>query len=120
MRDSDWNLLLARIRDGKCTPFLGAGASAHRLPLGANIASRWAADHGYPLDDVEDLARVAQFLAVDQDDAMSPKELLTAEFRAITDTEAPTEIDPHPVLASLPLPLYLTTNYDDAIFDALI
>lgn len=27
--------------------------------------------------------------------------------------------DPHRVLASLPLPLYITTNYDDLLFDAL-
>lgn len=119
MRNADWKLLLARIRDGMCTPFLGAGASAHRLPLGASIATRWAADHGYPLDDVHDLARVSQFLAVDQDDAMYPKELLTSEFKAFADTEVPSGIDPHDVLASLPLPLYLTTNYDDSMFEAL-
>jgi|SRR4051794_38067082 len=120
MRDTDWNLMLARIGDGLCTPFLGAGAAAHALPLGAQIARRWSAAHGYPLEDVNDLARVSQFLAVHQDDAMYPKELLTQELQALPPAEATLPFEPHTVLAALPLPVFITTNYDDSMYRALV
>src|SRR5437867_1776553 len=107
MRDTDWNLLLGRIGDGLCTPFLGAGAAADALPLGAQIAERWASAHGYPLEDVHDLARVAQFLAVHQDDAMYPKELLGDELGALPGPDLSSAGEPHAILAGLPLPIFI-------------
>ena len=112
--------MLARIGGGLCTPFLGAGAVAHALPLGAEVAGRWSEVHGYPLDDAHDLARVAQFLAVHQDDAMYPKELLSIEFARMPPLDLSVAAEPHVVLASLPLPVFVTTNYDDSMFRALI
>jgi SIR2-like domain len=119
MRQPDWRLLLARVADGLCTPFLGAGAVAPTLPLGSGIAKRWAAEHEYPLDDAQDLAHVSQFLAVYQDDAMYPKELISAELAAhpLPDFSAAGEV--HGVLAHLPLPIFITTNYDDSMCAAL-
>ena len=38
LEDKDWDPLLRRIKAGKCTPFLGAGAAYGVLPLGAEIA----------------------------------------------------------------------------------
>jgi len=73
LEDKDWNLLLRRIKDGKCTPFIGAGACYGKIPLGNEISRDWASTHKYPLNDCSDLARVAQFLAVNED-PMSPKE----------------------------------------------
>jgi hypothetical protein len=119
VRETDWTLMLARVADGACTPFLGAGAAAHALPLGGQIARRWAADHEYPLEDADDLARVSQFLAVHQDDAMYPKELLSRELEALPPTDVTGADEPHAVLAALPLPLFITTNYDDSMFRAL-
>ena len=80
LRDSDWRLLLSRIKNGACRPFLGAGTCVGTLPLGGEIAARWAEEHEYPLDDPHDLARVAQNLGVAQDDAMYPKELICADL----------------------------------------
>jgi hypothetical protein len=120
LRQSDWKLLLARVADGLCTPFLGAGATAHALPLGAEIAQRWAETHDYPLDDAHDLARVAQYLAVYQDDAMYPKELLGRELGALPLPDFSEAGEPHAVLARLPLPVFITTNYDDAMYAALV
>jgi hypothetical protein len=119
LRDTDWRLLLARIADGACTPFLGAGATAHALPLASDIARRWAGDHGYPLGDADDLARVAQFLAVHQDDAMYPKELIGDEFAQLDPPDFTADGEPHALLASLPLPIFITTNYDDSMYAAL-
>ena len=118
---SDWERLLPRIREGKCTPFLGAGACDGSLPLAKDIAQEWAQEYVYPLAaDRDDLARVAQFLAVTRD-PMFPKEQLLRRFQR-EDCRSPdfSEPDePHAVLADLPLPVYLTTNYDGFMVEAL-
>lgn len=118
MRDSEWSLLLRRIENGECTPFLGAGAAAHALPLGRDIAREWAEQHDYPLDDRDDLARVAQFLAIYQD-GIYPKELLRERLRDVPGPDVGVPGEPHAVLARLPLPVFITTNYDDSMADAL-
>jgi hypothetical protein len=119
MEERHWELLLRRIKDGKCTPFLGAGASYPAIPLGASIAREWSKEFGYPFGECDDLAQVAQYVAV-KSDAMNPKE----EFinRYVKDAKPPdfSELDePHGVLAELPLPVYMTTNYDDFMMRAL-
>lgn len=117
--DADWILLLRRIKDGKCTPFLGAGTSSGVLPLGSDIALQWAQQYGYPLEDCADLPRVAQYLAI-QFDPMFPKEEIIRQF--FRDPPVPdftTPHEPHNVLAELPLPVYITTNYDDFMTKAL-
>ena len=58
--ESDWELLLKRIAEGRCTPFLGAGVCYGTLPLGSEIAAAWAKKEEFPLDDCSDLAKVAQ------------------------------------------------------------
>ena len=40
--DRTWKRLLREIRDGQCTPFLGAGASFPTLALASTIAAAWA------------------------------------------------------------------------------
>ena len=119
MLDSDWHLLLRRISSGACTPFLGAGACFGTLPLGSDIATRWAAEHGYPLEDSSDLARVAQYIGVHQDDAMYPKELISAELDGVGPPDFSDQGEAHSVLAALPLAIYMTTNYDDFMAAAL-
>jgi len=113
-----WKLLLQRIRMGRCLPFIGAGASAGVLPLGGEIARKWAGEYGYPLADTSDLPRVAQFVAVTYD-AMYPKLELLELFKGRQPPEFTASDDPHGVLARLPLPMYITTNYDDFMFRAL-
>lgn len=122
LEDKDWNLILERIKVGKCTPFLGAGACAGTLPLGSMIAKDWAKKHGYPLEDCNDLVRVAQFLAVEVD-PMFPKEDILNQFeKKLKQDGLPNLMDkeePHSVLADLPLSVYMTTNYDDFMVRAL-
>ena len=122
MNTDDWNLLLGRIKDGKCTPFLGAGVNYGILPLGGRIAQDWAAQEGFPLRSSEDLANVAQFLAVKYDDPMYPKERILKQLALDKkpDFSQPDEhLDCLRALAGLPLPVYLTTNYDDLMVEAL-
>jgi hypothetical protein len=119
LEENSWKLLLKRIAIGKCTPFLGAGASFGVAPLGSDIARAWAKEHKYPLEDCTDLARVAQFLAV-QEDAMYPKEQILEEwFKDIEPPDFTDPDEPHRLLAELPLPVYMTTNYDDFMVQAL-
>jgi hypothetical protein len=118
LQDRDWNLLLRRIKAGKCTPFLGAGACFGVLPLGGKIAQDWAQEFGYPLEDHRDLSRVAQYLAV-QFDPMFPKEEILKYFMGVTPPDFTEPNEPHGVLANLPLPVYITTNYDDFMVKAL-
>ena len=115
----DWDQLIRAIRDQRCTPFIGAGACYGVLPLGADIARQWAKDNDYPLEDSNNLIKVAQFLAVDSY-PMFPKDEIVEWFKKLNaspDFNDPNE--PHRVLAELPLPIYLTTNYDDFMMRAL-
>ncbi len=118
--DKDWEILIQRIKDKKCTPFLGAGAAYGVLPLGADIAQDWAQKYEYPFADSSNLIAVAQFLALKMD-PMAPKEEIIRMFATLN--KAPDFSDrcePHRVLASLPLPIYITTNYDNFMMQALV
>lgn len=133
--DEDWAVLLQKIKAGRCLPFLGAGACYGALPLGGAIAEYWADAHGYPMEDRHDLIRVAQYLAV-RFDREYPKNEILELFRQIRDRDFPdgrapkfaegltapnfkARDEPHGVLARLPLPVYMTTNYDDFMMQAL-
>ncbi|HEY0322966.1 MAG TPA: SIR2 family protein [Pyrinomonadaceae bacterium] len=119
LNNENWNFLLEDINNQRCTPFLGAGVCYGVLPLGADIAKTWAQDYGYPMDDSEDLIKVSQFLAVEQY-PMFPKDELVKLFQTLNkspDFNDPEE--PHRALAELPLPIYITTNYDDFMMKAL-
>jgi hypothetical protein len=97
MRNEEWELLLGRIKDQKCTPFLGAGAAAGTLPLASQVAADWAKAAGYPLDDAHDLARVSQFIGVRLNDAMAPKERIC---ELLADVEEPHFDAPEPSFLS--------------------
>src|SRR5258708_40251864 len=110
LSDSDWKLLLHRIKEGRCTPFLGAGASFPALPLGGGLAEQWSSEHSYPLADRTDLPRVAQYLAVTYD-SMFPKERLAGSFKKCAPPDFSRRDEPHNVLSGLPLPVYINANY---------
>lgn len=117
--DRQWELLLERINDGECTPFLGAGACYGVLPLGSEIAREWSEGYHYPMtDSCGDLPRVAQFLAVEYD-SMFPKGKIVKKFEGVEPPDFDEPDEPHGILADLPLPIYITTNYDDFMFRAL-
>jgi len=117
--DRDWDNLLYRIKAGKCTPFIGPEVVQAIVPTEAAIALAWATEHAYPLNDPDNMARVAQFLAVRRDPAFPADEVARrlAQLKTQPDFDDPDE--PHNFLASLPLPLYVTTNYDNFMVQAL-
>jgi hypothetical protein len=120
LSESDWDGLLSRIRSGQCTPFLGAGMSSEKIPLGAEIAQKLALDprFKYPLADTKDLVKVTQYIALTVD-AARPKELVAEIINAAGYPDFQNLDEPHMALAQLPLPLYITTNYDDFMYVAL-
>jgi len=118
LKPETWSILLERINNQRCVPFLGAGASFPALPLGSTIAAEWAREYDYPGDNPKNLVEVAQYLAIKFDPAY-PKEKMLKQVASAKrpDFNAPDE--PHALLADLPLPIYLTTNYDDFMVCAL-
>jgi SIR2-like domain len=123
LQEADWKRLLRRIQSGKCTPLLGAGACYGALPLGADVAEYLAQRYGYPFPDRNDLVRVAQYAAI-QSDPNAPKEDVVDILRAAGPpkySQPPkfgTDGEPHGVLAGLPFPVVVTTNYDDFMLQA--
>jgi SIR2-like domain len=118
LSDKDWDNLLGLISDKDCTPFIGAGAASAVLPTGGKLAVAWADEHKYPLSDDYNLTRVTQFLAIERKDATYPKRAM----QKIIEGQQPDFSDPnepHLVLADLALPVYITTNYDSFMTDAL-
>jgi hypothetical protein len=118
MADDDWDVLLSRIRDKRCTPFLGAGASAHILPTGKELAAEWADKYGFPLADRDDLAQVAQYMAI-RWDIPFPKDRVSELCKEIHPAKALKDGDSYDIISSLNLPMYITTNYDDLLMFAL-
>lgn len=122
MEDAGWEKLLRAIGRGKCTPFIGAGASTPTLELGAEVAQRWADEIGYPGEQRSDLVQVAQYLAV-KDQAMEPKDRIAEEITAAINTHGYPDFgdarEPHAALSRLPLSVFVTTNYDDFMTTAL-
>ena len=122
LSDASWRPLLDRITKGQCTPFLGAGASAPILPLGGELSEILAKDFGYPLDDSADLASVSQWLAYTRDLPWAKDHVCKVITDCILTKGKPAFGNPgeiYSVLARLPLPMYLTTNYDTFMIDAL-
>lgn len=118
--DADWNLLVTRIETGRCTPFLGAGAAAELLPLGGQVAKELAEDHNYPFENQKtDLVKVSQYVAI-RYDTIYVKECIANKLKKAHLPDRNSDVyEPHRVLAKLPLPLYITTNYDDLMTQAL-
>ena len=125
MADLQWPQLLKRLREKRCTPVIGAGASYPYLPLARDLAKELIeADHRdstrvCPLPDQTDLAKVCQYLAVVNEDAISPKIEIAKYIQSGRKPDFTDSADPHGLLADLQLPLYITTNYDDFLASAI-
>ncbi len=141
-----WPALINSIKEGSCTPILGPSLLDDVFGARRETARRWAEAYHFPLapHDREDLPQVAQFLTV-KHDPMFPlgvlREQLRKELFGRYRGEPPpglanasmSEIaaavgkqqrdanpaEPHRVLASLPLPIFITTNPDNLLADAL-
>ncbi len=83
------------------------------------LCGEWAERYSYPFEEVTDLPRVMEYAAIAEGDHVTIKKRLC---RALTEKDPPDfahKAEPHALLAKLPLPVYLTTNYDDFMILAL-
>lgn len=120
IESTDWEVLLKRIKDGKCTPFLGSGVYSEGPTLRTEVAKKWSTQYNYPFTDGTDLARVARFLTVEYGDAEYASNKYVEELSNVPVPNFDDPKDPYTTLAKLPLPIYVTTNYDDFMEQALI
>lgn len=116
LNEEDWIKLLTAIRLGRCTPFLGAGASIPHIRSAVQIAQDWAAAQKFPFPNGSDLIRVAQYLSV-RFGPMFPKGHMIAECDVPRPVFQTNSI--YDVLSDLDLPIFVTTNYDSLMTYAL-
>jgi hypothetical protein len=118
-----WVTLIENIRAGVCIPFLGSGACLPRIPTGEELATelfrRAKVPGPYPFGPASNLSRVAQYVAALSGDSHVTKRIVEDILRERS--RAPGDPIPrtHRILASLRLPIYITTNYDTLLEDAL-
>ncbi|HKG26539.1 MAG TPA: CHAT domain-containing protein [Thermomicrobiales bacterium] len=138
--------LLTRLTEGRCTPILGAGIHEAILGPAPELARTWADACEFPFADYarEDLAQVAQYLEVREDRDYLITDFVEQLSRALrrrigddlpqaTDRASLDQLfslarkrriaegngEPHQVLAQFPLPIYVTTNSDELLTEAL-
>lgn len=115
----DWHLIVDRIKQSLCVPFLGAGASlgcdsSIGLPSGSDVARKMAEECNYPGSDRDDLLKVSQYCSIDQD----PRWVREYVKRNICVKGAEPSII-HRTIAELPFSCIISTNYDDFMEEAL-
>ena len=119
MEEREWHRLVEQLKRGECTPFLGAGACSGTLPLGAKLSRAWAKRYDYPFSDKSSLAEVTQYAAVIEKDAVTVKQRVAEELAGLGLPDFSKPAQPHVVLAQQPISVFLTTNYDDFMTQAL-
>jgi hypothetical protein len=122
LSEADWKRLIEKIKSGHCTPIIGPGAYSKTLPWNPRLATRWVEEfpeYPYPWDGSYELGRVAQFVSVVAPDPLVPKDAWVKQIRELEPPDFNMPDEPHRVLASLPLPIYITTNYDRFMVQAI-
>lgn len=140
-----WPALMSAIRRERCTPILGPGISESVFGSRNALAASWAKKYSFPLApySIEDLPEVAQYVSVAQSRDMVHDELeqslkqelirrfgaqlepdaqkakFTALVSAVGALTRQRAHDPYVVLAGLPFSVYITTNPDSLLIDAL-
>src|SRR4030095_12641547 len=92
--------------------------SSSVVTLRSKIAEEWAKVEGYPLEDCSNLARVARFVSLTYD-ADYTRRRLVEQMTSITPPDYKDADDPYKILADLPLPVFITTGYDDFMVKAI-
>lgn len=140
-----WKSICRRVRQGKCIPILGPNVGEHVFGTAGDLAGRMAAEHGFPLAAHErsDLAKVAQYLSVDQDPGFARDEVLKqlraqvlernrdllddaarqlavpALLEVVGKLRRQEEGEPFRVLAELAAPVYVTASAETLLYKAL-
>ncbi len=114
-----WEILARNIAQNNCVIIVGSGINRGASEFNISLSYDLAGAYEYPFHDRWDLARVTQFLALTH----KPQFPQNAVADWLIQTPPPdfnNPENPYRRLADLPLPIYLTTNYDDYLEKALI
>ena len=143
-----WPALLGSLQMGKCTPILGAGLYEPLFGSWRDLALSLAEKYHYPLSNYfrDAFPQVTQYLSIDQDvntliveidrvirqniqkrfsadlpeplrgDKVPSLDLISFGGQKMRERDA---LEQHKILAGLKLPIYITTNYDNLMKDAL-
>ena len=143
-----WPALLASLEMGTSTPIIGGGLSEPVYGSGRELALGLADKYNYPLSEHsrDALPQVTQYLSIDQKfntllfelnglirrkiqgrygidlpdnlkgDKAQVLDLISFAGRKMRESNP---FEQHRILAELKLPIYITTNYDNLMFDAL-
>jgi hypothetical protein len=140
--------LTSMIDNGACTPVVGSGMAERLLPSREEIASRWADRWQLPITQHSrgELAKVAQYMQARTspgtprmelrrfiltefrrqwggrlpDDLFAPRKLPQL-LRAVAELHRDEDgVDPYRVVASLDLPVYVTTSWTSLLEDTLV
>jgi hypothetical protein len=119
LREEDWTTLIERIEDGDCTPFLGSGISAEKIPAARRMANELQLEAQCTVKEKDDLVQVAQAAALKYDPVWPKRKVVKKWFEGTAPPDPNDATEPHNVLAVLPFPIYITTNYDHFMVAAL-
>ncbi len=138
LTERNWRVLLRSIQQQRCTPFLGPEMVFGDQPVRDRIAREWGNHHDYPINNCFHLAHVAQFIVTEYNAVLTKSEItellrawsngmpgqtasggMIDPLRGITPPDLSRPDSPHRILANLPLPIYVTTTYDDFMLEAL-
>jgi hypothetical protein len=116
--EDTWDLILRRLSRQHCTPILGPELSFGSMAARATMARAWAMEQQFPFEERHDLPRVAQFATIKITEEDAKQEFI--DYFKLVQPPNPDDLDdPYRILARLPCPLYLTTNYDSFLYNAL-
>lgn len=126
-RNSHLVTLAQKILTKQCVPFIGAGFSAPKIPLGFELARRFGnrlTNNGSSIVLPPDpqLDAITQYSLVMSGDATATKNQVAEIIRSALSAPHPEDADlrrRYALLGKLDLPIYLTTNYDDLVAKSL-
>jgi len=114
LQEENWTQLLHNIYEGRCVAFVGSGINVNVLPFATFIAK----DYEIPLKYADNPFRTASFL-VGRQYGYGVSDLVYRWTQEMTTPDFTAPDVPHSILAELPLSIYITTNYDDCLEQAL-
>lgn len=119
LKENDWIVLVDQIKAKKCTPILGTETRSEDIEIRSTIATEWAEEYKFPLRSTVNLARVSRYVAVNFDADFAKRKLCT-RLAGVPPPNFDDADNPYSILASLSIPVFVTTNYDDYMAEALV
>lgn len=122
LSETQWETLLESINGDWCTPILGpevnTGALLKREQLARELC-RKPHDQFYPLGAEQDLVQVSQYLSVTVPHPDVWRKRIAREIQEAANTLSASAAETHRILAELKLSVYVTTNPDRVMTQAL-